>query len=217
MALSQFNSMSKMNSIKNELVEMWELVHSQSKKSYTSLLHFDKDLAREVILLEERVNSSEVLINTDCENYFGMQSRFPVNIEYILGILKVSIQLERVGDATEQIANCILETDHAFSKELLTTTKTIDLFKKTINISGYALDSFEEESNLFNQSIDQKREEFSLLVNEVNHSIVSLIEKGTEDINQLLTLFSIIKDLERIGEQILLIPNAIFQDELRVA
>ena len=206
-----------MNSIKNELVEMWELVHSQLKKSYTALLHFDKDLAREVILLEERVNSSEVLINSDCENYFAMQSRYPVNIQYILGVLKVSIQLERVGDAAEQIANCILETDQAFSKELLSTTKTINLFKKTINISGYGLDSFEEESNLFNQTINQKREEFNLLVKEVNYSIVNLIEKGTEDINQLLTLFSITKDLERIGEQILLIPNSIFQDELRVA
>jgi len=209
--------MSKMNSIKNELVEMWELVHSQLKKSYTALIHFDKDLAREVILLEERVNSSEVLINTDCENYFALQSRYPVNIQYVLGILKVSMQLERVGDAAEQIANCILETEKAFGMELLTTTKIINLFKNTINISGHGLDSFEEESNLFNQTIDQKREEFNLLVNEVNRSIVNLIEKGAEDINQLLTLYSITKDLERVGEQILLIPNSIFQDELRVA
>jgi Phosphate uptake regulator len=209
--------MSKMNSIKNELVEMWELVHSQLKKSYKALVHFDKDLAREVILLEERVNSSEVLINTDCENYFAMQSHYPVNIQYILGILKVSIQLERVGDAAEQIANCIVETDEAFCKDLLASTKTIDLFKKTINISGYGLDSFEEESNLFNLTIEQKRQEFSLLVKDANHSIVTLIQKGTENMNQLLTLFSITKDLERIGEQILLIPNSIFQDQLRVA
>ena len=210
-------SMSKMNPIKNELVEMWELVHSQLKKSYTALLHFDKDLAREVILLEERVNSSEVLINTDCENYFAMPSRYSVNIQYVLGILKVSMQLERVGDAAEQIANCILETEHAFGMELLNTTKTLNLFKKAINLSGHGLDSFEEESSLFNQTIAPKREEFNLLVNEVNHSIVNLIEKGTENIDQLLTLFSITKDLERIGEQILLIPNTIFHDQLRVA
>ena len=209
--------MSKMNSIKNELVEMWQLVHSQLKKSYTALLHSDKDLAREVMLLEERVNSSEVLINSDCENYFAMHSHYPVNIQYVLGILKVSIQLERVGDAAEQIANCILETEQPFEIELFTKTKILNLFKKTINISGYGLDSFEEESSQFNQSLGQKKEEFSLLVNEVNHSIIDQIEKGTENMNQLLTLFSITKDLERIGDQILLIPNSIFHDQLRVA
>lgn len=209
--------MSKMNSIKNELVEMWELVHSQLKKSYTALIHFDKDLAREVILLEERVNSSEVLINTDCENYFTMHSHYPVNIQYVLGILKVSIQLERVGDSAEQIANCILDTDKAFGLELLTSTKIINLFKKTLHISGHGLDSFEEESSLFNKMIGEKREEFNLLVKEVNRSIVNLIEKGSENIDQLLTLFSITKQLERIGEQILLIPGAIFQDQVRVA
>ncbi|HEU0063874.1 MAG TPA: PhoU domain-containing protein, partial [Flavisolibacter sp.] len=70
--------MSKMKSIKNELIEMWSLVHSQLKKSYKALDHFDKDLAREVILLEERVDSSEVLINSDCEDYFALQSFYPV-------------------------------------------------------------------------------------------------------------------------------------------
>ena len=174
-------------------------------------------MAREVILIEERVNSSEVLINTDCENYFALQSIYPVNVQYVLGILKVSMQLERVGDAAEQIANSILESQEAFTKELLSTTKTIDLFKKSIDLSGYGLDNFEEESNLFNQTIDQKRAEFSSLAKEVSQSIINLIEKGTENINQLLTLFSIAKELERIGEQILLIPNAIFQDQLRVA
>jgi phosphate transport system protein len=209
--------MSKMKSIKNELIEMWSLVHSQLKKSYKALNHFDKDLAREVILLEERVDSSEVLINSDCEDYFALQSFYPVNIPYLLGVLKTSFQLERIGGITEEIANCTLESDKPFSKELLSETRIIELFRKTINLSALALDSFEEENLSFNQLLEQNKQEFNNLNQEVNKSIISLLEKEPDNINQIIALFSIAKDLERIADQIILIPHVIFYEEIKAA
>ena len=44
-------------SLNKEVKEIWALVLSQHKKALAALTEFDKDLAREVILIEERVNS----------------------------------------------------------------------------------------------------------------------------------------------------------------
>ena len=46
--------------IKDELIELWELVNSQLVKANTALVTVDKDLAREIIAAEKKVNSLEL-------------------------------------------------------------------------------------------------------------------------------------------------------------
>ena len=57
--------------LKATISKMWELVIKQLKKTHESLITFDKDLAREVTVLEKRVNGLELKIDSDCENIIG--------------------------------------------------------------------------------------------------------------------------------------------------
>ena len=57
-------------SVKKELINMWILVQSQLNKAKEAMVQFDKDLAREVLIKEKRVNSYELKIDLDCENSF---------------------------------------------------------------------------------------------------------------------------------------------------
>ena len=52
----------EIESIKVEVLSMWTLVESQLKKARTAMLNFDRDLAREVVLKEKRVNAFELKI-----------------------------------------------------------------------------------------------------------------------------------------------------------
>lgn len=52
--------------LKDESVELFELVISQLRKGRIALLDFDKDLAREVNFNEKRVNALELKIDKDC-------------------------------------------------------------------------------------------------------------------------------------------------------
>ena len=58
--------------LKDESVELFELVISQLRKGRIALLDFDKDLAREVNFNEKRVNALELKIDKDCENIFAL-------------------------------------------------------------------------------------------------------------------------------------------------
>ena len=49
----------ELNQLKKEIIEMWSLVNSQLVKGREALLNSDKDLAREVLLHERRVNIAE--------------------------------------------------------------------------------------------------------------------------------------------------------------
>src|ERR1700755_1275423 len=74
--------------LKEEVRNMWGLVLSQLQKARTALLEFDKDLAREVILKEKRVNGSELKIDRDCENMFALYSPVAIDLRFLLAILK---------------------------------------------------------------------------------------------------------------------------------
>jgi len=46
--------------LKAETIKMWELVNIQLKKGREALINLDKDLAREIVLKERRVNAYEL-------------------------------------------------------------------------------------------------------------------------------------------------------------
>ena len=49
----------ELEDVKSEVINMWQLVLLQLSKAKEAMLTFDKDLAREVILKEKRVNALE--------------------------------------------------------------------------------------------------------------------------------------------------------------
>ncbi|MEK6615136.1 MAG: PhoU domain-containing protein, partial [Bacteroidota bacterium] len=58
----------ELKQLKSEMTSMWNLVILQLKKTQEALITLDKDLAREVIANEKRVNGMELKIDRDCEN-----------------------------------------------------------------------------------------------------------------------------------------------------
>ena len=52
------------------------------------MLNFDKDLAREVVLKERRVNGAELKIDRDCENIFALLTPVAVDLRFVLAVLK---------------------------------------------------------------------------------------------------------------------------------
>ncbi|HWB62020.1 MAG TPA: PhoU domain-containing protein, partial [Chitinophagales bacterium] len=58
--------------LRNNLIEMFLLVQKQLRKSLKALLEQDKNLAREVLFNERRVNAEELKIDKDCENFVAL-------------------------------------------------------------------------------------------------------------------------------------------------
>ena len=62
----------ELENLKKEVLEMWDLVNSQLNRAGESLISLDKDLAKEVVYREKRVNAFELKIDSDCEDIIGL-------------------------------------------------------------------------------------------------------------------------------------------------
>jgi phosphate transport system protein len=191
----------ELKQLKTEVINMWSLVHSQLVKSNIAMVNFDKNLAREVVSREKRVNGSELKIDRDCENIFALLTPVAVDLRFVLAVLKINSNLERIGDIAEGVAKYILSADKPFNPELLRITETVAMYDESINILEDTLTAFENEDTALARSIFQKDEFLDKININSTNMTVKYLEQFPQDCYQSLINLSIIRRLERVGDQ----------------
>jgi phosphate transport system protein len=197
--MTQFQT--EIKQLKEDVTEMCQLVHSQLSKGLSSLLNFDKDLAREVIMIEKRVNSAELQIDRKCEDILALYSPVAVDLRFILAVLKINSNLERVGDIADGIAKMIMDTEAPFKQALLDYTKVVEMYGEALMVIEEIQAGFEQENTTIARGIF-KRDEFLDEINKkANDLLSSYLSDHPEDLKQALNILSIIRRLERVGDQ----------------
>jgi phosphate transport system protein len=187
--------------LKEEVKNMWGLVLSQLLKARTALLEFDKDLAREVILKEKRVNGSELKIDRDCENMFALYSPVAIDLRFLLAVLKINSNLERIGDIAEGIAKYVLSADVAFTPELIKATRLQDMYNEAMIMLEDTQHAFEKEDTVLARGVFKKDEFLDEINKSVNELIMAYLQDFPKELDQALYTLSIIRKLERVGDQ----------------
>jgi phosphate transport system protein len=191
----------ELKELKTEVINMWNLVHSQLVKSNIALVNFDKNLAREVVSREKRVNGSELKIDRDCENIFALLTPVAVDLRFVLAVLKINSNLERIGDIAEGVAKYILSADKPFNTELLKHTDTVKMYDEAINMLEDTLSAFEKEDTQLARSIFQKDEYLDKINIAATDATVKYLELHPQESYQALINLSVIRRLERVGDQ----------------
>ncbi|HJP62664.1 MAG TPA: phosphate signaling complex protein PhoU [Mucilaginibacter sp.] len=188
-------------SLKKELSNMWLLVQSQLTKARESMVNFDKDLAREVLVKEKRVNSFELKIDRDCENIFALHCPVAIDLRFLLAALKINTNLERIGDIAAGVAKYVIESPVNFNKDVLESTSILNMYEEAINILVDTRTAFEQEDTALARSIFKRDEILDAVNRNATNIIGDVIKADNTEMNQALFMLSIIRKLERIGDQ----------------
>ena len=186
---------------KSEIINMWELVLLQLTKAKDAMLSFDKDLAREVIAKEKRVNALELKIDRDCENIFALYCTVAIDLRFLLAVLKINNNLERIGDIAEGIARYIVESPARFDIAMLEDTELIKMFEDSISILTDTRVAFEFENTLLARTIFSRDDILDDINKRADDNISKFIRNDANVISQALYILSIIRKLERVGDQ----------------
>ncbi len=187
--------------LKTEAINMWTLVNSQLSKARQAFLTFDKDLAREVVLKEKRVNGSELKIDRDCENIFALFCPVAIDLRFLLAVLKINSNLERIGDIAEGIAKYIIDADVPFTKELLEVARVLPMYEEAVNMLEDTQAAFEKEDTVLARSVF-KKDDFLDGINKASNKVLEAhLKDHPEDTGPGALLLSIIRKLERVGDQ----------------
>ncbi len=191
----------EISELKKELISMWILVQSQLNKAKEAMVQFDKDLAREVLIKEKRVNSFELKIDRDCENIFALHCPVAIDLRFLLAALKINTNLERTGDIAASIALYVVESPVNFDPDILEKTSLIRMYDEAVNILMDTRTAFEKEDTVLARSIFKRDDVLDAINDNAPISIAEVIKANINTLPEALYVFSIIRKLERVGDQ----------------
>jgi len=192
---------SELSMLRRNIIELWELVLLQLKKSKEAFVNFDKDLANEVNINEKRVNAMELSVDKDCEDLLALFHPVAIDLRFVLAVLKINYNLERIGDYAQGIALIIDQIEKPFDNELNRAVQIEEMFDLCINNLSDSLDAFEHENNKLARTIFKKDEVIDAINFDAHQYITEYVRKRPEEIEQGLRTQTIIKKLERVGDQ----------------
>jgi phosphate transport system protein len=191
----------EIGALKKELVNMWMLVQTQLNKAREAMTNFDKDLAREVLVKEKRVNSFELKIDRDCENIFALYCPVAIDLRFLLAALKINTNLERIGDIAAGVAKYVIESTTNFNEAALESTSILRMYDEAIAILIDTRTAFENEDTALARSIFKRDEVLDVVNRNATNTIADVIKGDTSMLTEALFMLSIIRKLERIGDQ----------------
>ena len=180
---------------------MWMLVQSQMNKAREAMIKFDKDLAREVLVKEKRVNSFELKIDRDCENIFALHCPVAIDLRFLLAALKINTNLERIGDIAAGVAKYVVESSVNFDVKALESTSLLRMYDEAINILMDTRTAFEKEDTVLARSIFKRDDVLDAINLNAPVSIGEIIRADVNSMPEALYMLSIIRKLERVGDQ----------------
>jgi phosphate transport system protein len=199
----------ELRQLKTDTVEMWNLVISQMTKAKESVEKYDQQLANEIHINEKRVDAFELKLNMDCEHILALFNPVAVDLRFVLAVLKINYNLERIGDYANGISHIIMDAKAPFSDELIKATKVLELFDTGNSMISEALESFEKEDKHIVNEIFLKDKKLDEVNSQANSIVADCIRKNPNCVDQSLQLLSIIRKLERVGDQTLNIAEEI--------
>src|ERR1700712_2830071 len=191
----------EITALKKELISMWILVQSQLNKAKEAMVKFDKDLAREVLVKEKRVNSFELKIDRDCENIFALHCPVAIDLRFLLAALKINTNLERIGDIAAGIALYVVESSVNFDANALEKTSLIRMYDEAVNILIDTRTAFEKEDTVLARSIFKRDDVLDAINDNAPNTVAEVIKADADSLPEALYILSIIRKLERVGDQ----------------
>ena len=188
--------------LKVNIIDMWNIVISQISKSQLALKNFDKNIVYNIEVNEKLLNTLELKIDKECESILVQQNPIKVDLKFVLVVLKLNNNLEKIGDYAFSISKLIEDQELPFSEKLLKSCKIFDMFEICVNLLTDTLESFEKENNELLKTNFGKKETIKKLNKDSSEIVAEYINTNQSEVNMAVNTLSIIRKLDRTCDNI---------------
>ena len=188
----------EMSIITNDLLEMTELVEETIRSAIKSLQEKDSELARNIINDDERIDDLEDEIKDKCLKFLATQQPLAGDLRYMISVMQMVRDLERIGDHCEDIAKYTLRFENEeFMKELVDIPRMAEMAAKMVK---NAIDAFVNKDLRLARKVWKADEEVDELFRNVYDELMGIIDKDASKANQSVMFLFIAAHLERIAD-----------------
>ena len=193
----------ELKAVRDEVLQMWALVSGQMRTVTEALLTADKERAWEVVVREKKVNASELKLDCDIEDFLVLYNPVAVDMRFIVAMLKVNADLERIGDFAENMARFVIRQEgQPIDAALLEATRLKEMCAAVLDMMDTAYAALEGNKIDLANSIFEKDN----LVDEINAAstaaLAGYVAENPDKAAFCLDFKGVFLRLERAGDHI---------------
>ncbi|MFD1781289.1 phosphate signaling complex protein PhoU [Fredinandcohnia salidurans] len=184
--------------LKELLVEMVNLSKTAVEKSVQSLAHQDIKLAEQIIQDDQKINDLEEQIDSIIIQLIAQQQPVASDLRAIIAGLKISSDIERIGDLAVNIAKSTIHIgDGPLIKPIVDIPK---MAEKALDMLNNVIKAYiEKDINLAIQTA-KADDEVDELYGKIIKELLELMPSNPNSINQITQLAFISRHIERVAD-----------------
>ena len=189
-----------LNDLKTFTKDLADRVGDAIKKSVLALANGDVDLAREVVKADQEMDDLSLRIENLCMELLALQQPMAKDLRRIIGILKIGIDLERIGDLAVDVARVTMQSQNKIQiTKLEFIPRMAEINEKMLDQAIQAL--MESDADLARQVTKWDYEIDGLYV-KARDKLLKIIIERPEVIKEGTALLMVNRHLERAGDHI---------------
>jgi phosphate transport system protein len=184
--------------LKKKVLALGATVEDSVYKAVRSLQYRDTALAETVLAGDSAIDQAEVDLEEDCLKILALHQPVAIDLRFIVAVLKINNDLERIGDLAGHIAERVI-----FLNSAQDVTVPFDLgllAEKTQGMVKQSLDSLVNLDAATARQVCSMDEEVDALHRETFDLVKAAIRSHPEQLDVLVTHLSVSRYLERIAD-----------------
>lgn len=188
----------EIENLKKRILALSATVEDNVYKAVQSLSERNSTLAEEVIKSDPGIDQTEVEIEEECLKVLALHQPVAIDLRFIVAILKINNDLERMGDLAVNIAE---------RAQFLATRERPDIpldltlmAEKTKAMMRKCLDSLMKQDAKLAHAVLAADDEIDAMHREMYATIQEGIRRKPEQLESLIHLLSCSRHLERIAD-----------------
>lgn len=184
-----------LEALETSVQHMGEKVIQQHEKCLLILENKDINVALDIVKNDEFINRYEEDINNQAMTQFALLNPVASDLRRVLVAIKISSELERIGDYAKALASFIIKRRDPEEDELIIHAKMME--QRFIGMLKEAIDAYVNRDVEKAFDVAKKDEELDILYNEFKNK---LQENPSITLKQAFYLSGLFRNIERSGD-----------------
>lgn len=187
-----------LDQLKEIFNELCILVEDNFAQAAQALLTRDAELAQKVIDADKKIDFMEIEIEEECLKILALYHPVAAELRYLITMLKVNNDLERVGDLSCNIAKkAIYLSSHIVPENDIDLPTMINKTQEMLKKSLSALNTMDVR---LAYDVCQMDDTVDYIKKQQGKEIINLIKSIPEKANILIKLFAVTRNIERVAD-----------------
>ena len=198
----------ELQNLNDNLIKMGSLVETQLSDSMEAIIKVDKEAAENIIKNDAKINELRATIEEQIVNVLVKRAPMAIDLRLTISTLKISSDLERIGDLAKSVAKKIKPLPHDLPEELIASLRRLgDLVQRQLKD---ILDAYLKKSKELAIKIWKTDEKVDDLTHTAMNEVADFLGKDKKNLDLATHLLFVTKNIERAGDHITNIAESLF-------